>query len=326
MKKKDVIKLVLSVALAAVLVWFAFRSVDWRAFLDGLKLTRWGYLVPFFAASILALYFRMLRWKTLLKSSGCDARKITIWDANNVGNLANVVIPGSGEFIRCGYASSKNNYGKVLGTIVVERIWDFIAILAIVVLAILLDNSKFGPFFREQVWGPASGRLNFSLWWVLIALIVLAAIFVWASFRFKDRSKLFAKVAGALSSIGNGLDSFRKLDRKLIFLLYTGIIWLMYLLMCLSIQKAVPEMSHLGLEDALFFTAVGNLATVIPVPGGIGAYHYLLAFSVSTIYGGSWETGILFATLQHELHAILILILGIISYVHLSLQSRRKDE
>ena len=57
----------------------------------------------------------------------------------------------------------------------------------------------------------------------------------------------------------------------------------MYLLMCYSILKAVPALSGLGLEDALFFTAVGNIASVIPVPGGIGAYHYLVALSVSTL-------------------------------------------
>ena len=31
---------------------------------------------------------------------------------------------------------------------------------------------------------------------------------------------------------------------------------------------------------------------------------------MSSLYGRSWESGILFATLQHELHAVLILLLG----------------
>ena len=114
------------------------------------------------------------------------------------------------------------------------------------------------------------------------------------------------------------------MERKGLFLLYTFGIWLMYLLMCFCILKALPELSHLGLEDALFFTAVGNIAAVIPLPGGIGAYHYLVALSVSSLYGGSWETGLLFATLQHELHSVLLLVLGVFSYAGLTLRSRDK--
>lgn len=321
-KAKEILKYSLSLALAALLVWFAFRSVDWTAFLSGLKLTRWGCLVPFFAASVGALVLRAFRWQTLLKSSGHRCGALKVWDANNVGNLANVAIPGSGELLRCGFVAGRNGFADVLGTVVMERVWDVAAVLLLVVLALVLDRGKFGPFFVERVWEPLSSSLDFPLWWLPALLVLLVAAGLWAVFRYRRRNRLCARVADALSSIGNGFASFRKVERKGLFLLYTAGIWVMYLLMCFSIQRAVPDLAGLGLEDALFFTAVGNVASVIPVPGGIGAYHYLLALSVSSIYGRSWETGILFATLQHELHAVLILILGAVSW--LSLQSRKE--
>jgi hypothetical protein len=40
----------------------------------------------------------------------------------------------------------------------------------------------------------------------------------------------------------------------------------------------------------------------------------------------SWETGILFATLQHELHAVLIILLGVISYANLTLRAKRRGK
>ena len=205
-----------------------------------------------------------------------------------------------------------------------ERAWDVVAIFLIVVLALFLDRGKFGPFFVEQVWTPLSGNLSFSLWWLVALLLAGVVLFFWAVFRFRERSAFCAKIASAILSIGQGFASFGKMERKGLFLLYTFGIWTMYLLMCFSVLKAVPELSGLGLTDALFFTAVGNIASVIPVPGGIGAYHYLIALSVSSLYGGSWETGLLFATLQHELHAVLILLLGALSYVRLSLRSRNQ--
>ena len=324
-KTKDILKYILSLALAVVLVWYAFRSVDWTAFLDGLKQTRWIWLVPFFAASVGALVFRMFRWQALLRSSGHPVSSLMVWDANNIGNLANVAVPGAGELLRCGIVAGKSGYGNVFGTVVMERAWDFLAILLLIVLALVLDAGKFGPFFREQVWAPLSGSLNFSLWWLVARLAVMAVLFFWAVFRFRTRNRLCGKLADAFMSVVKGFASFRKMERKWLFLLYTTGIWTMYLMMCFSIQKAVPELASLGLEDALFFTSVGNLASVIPVPGGIGAYHYLVAISASSLFGATWETGLLFATLQHELHTILILILGALSYLRFSVRKKGGD-
>ena len=323
-KAKDIVRYSLSAALEVLLVWIAFRSVDWKVFLEDLKLTRWGYVVPFLVASFVALVLRATRWRDLLRSSGHEVPWIRVWDSHNIGNVANVALPGSGEFIRCGYVVGKNGYGDAFGTAMMERAWDVAAIVVMIVLAIVLDRDKFGPFFVEQIWTPLAGRLSFSLWWLVALALVLLVLFFWVVFRFRARNGLCRKVADALSSVGRGFVSFAKLPRKGLFLLYTVLIWMMYLLMCFCILKAVPELSSLGLEDALFFTAVGNIASVIPVPGGIGAYHYLVALSVSTLYGGSWETGILFATLQHELHAILIIVLGVISYVAFNLRTRNQ--
>ena len=325
MKNKDIFKFVLSLVLAVVLVWFAFRSVDWKAFWEGLTVTRWVWLIPFLAASLGALLLRSFRWQILLAASGRRCAWIDVWDANNIGNMANVAIPGSGEFLRCGYVARKEGYGDVFGTAVMERVWDFIAIVVMVILALFMDRATFGPFFAEEVWGPLSDRLNFSMGWLVVLIVILLALFFWAVFHFRHRSKFCGRIADAIASVGRGFASFRKLERRAAFLLYTIGIWLCYLLMCYSMLKAIPALEGLGLKDALFFTAVGNIASVIPVPGGIGAYHYLIAFSVSSLYGHSWETGILFATLQHELHNFLILILGVISYLRYNLHERKRS-
>ena len=60
---------------------------------------------------------------------------------------------------------------------------------------------------------------------------------------------------------------------------------------------------------------LGNVASLVPVPGGIGAYHYLLKVSLMGLYGTTEEIGLLFATLCHELHAVLVIVLGVWSYI-----------
>ena len=323
-KASDAIKYTLSFALAGVMVWLAFRKVEWSSFWEGLRQTRWAWVILFFAASLLALFFRTLRWQALLKPLGGKNSKMLIWDANNVGNLANVVLPGSGEFVRCGYLSGgAAGYEKVFGTVVMERICDVAAIVVLFVTALVFGWEKFGTFFRESIIAPMTEGMNFSLWWILLAVVAVLGAAGWAVWHFRGSSKFCARIVSGIQGFLQGFVSFSKMDRKWLFVLYTVLIWLMYILMFWSILKAMPALEGLSFIDAVFLSAVGNIASVIPVPGGIGAYHYLIALTLSSLYGVPWETGLLNATLNHELHAVLIIILGIVSYFLLTLRKKK---
>ena len=343
-ESKKILKIALSFALAGVFVFFAFRGIDWASFAQDIRQTRWIWVLAFCVVSVGALIFRMLRWQAPLRPlhGGADAAEsgsggsaagaadgadgkvsaLRVWDANNVGNIVNVVIPGSGEFVRCGYMTAgRASYDKVLGTVVTERICDVLAIVLLMAIAILCGSEQMKQFFRTNIAGAAAGQL--SLLWVLAGVLLLLAAGVWALWHFRERNAFCGKIADKLKGFAGGMTSFVRMRKKWLFIIYTIGIWTMYVLMSYSIIKAMPELSHLGAADALFLCAIGNFASVIPVPGGIGAYHYLVALSLSGIYGVSWETGLLNATLNHELHAILILLLGAVSYVSLTLQNRK---
>ena len=340
-ESKKILKIALSFALAGVFVFFAFRGIDWASFAQDIRQTRWIWVLAFCVVSVGALIFRMLRWQALLRPlhGGADAAEsgsggsaaggadgkvsaLRVWDANNVGNIVNVVIPGSGEFVRCGYMTAgRASYDKVLGTVVTERICDVLAIVLLMAIAILCGSEQMKQFFRTNIAGAATGQL--SLLWVLAGVLLLLAAGVWALWHFRERNAFCGKIADKLKGFAGGMTSFVRMRKKWLFIIYTIGIWTMYVLMSYSIIKAMPDLSHLGAADALFLCAIGNFASVIPVPGGIGAYHYLVALSLSGIYGVSWETGLLNATLNHELHAILILLLGAVSYISLTLQNRK---
>lgn len=323
-KAANLLKYSLTTALAVVLVWFAFRGVDWKAFWEGLQQTRWIWIAFYFVAAVLALVFREERWRCLMRPLDPEIRPLSVWDAINVGNLINVVLPGAGEFVRCGYVSSKRmGYEKALGTLVSERLSDVVAILLLLILSLVLKQDSFGPFFAENLWGPMSERLGGALVWIVAAVVVVLAAFVWGVFRLRGRVRLFTRIADALKGLGTGVASIVKMERKWLFALNTLGIWAMYVLMMWCTIRALPMLDSLGMVDALFLSAVGNLASVIPVPGGIGAYHYLVALSLQSLYGVSWDTGILTATLGHEAHAILIILLGVASYIRFSLRKKK---
>ena len=323
-KAANIIKYSLSGILAVVLVWFAFRGVDWKTFWEDLQQTRWFWMVLFFVAATLALVFRERRWTALMRPLDPELKRLHVWDSINVGNLVNVVLPGAGEFVRCGYVSSKRmSYEKALGTIACERLSDVVAVTILLIVALASKWSSFGPFFLENVWTPMVGRMGGSFVWLLVGAVLLIAAFVWAIFNFRERVRLFGKIADKLRGLGAGLASIAKMERKLPFILSTVGIWAMYITTMWCTIRAIPMFDGLSFTDALFLSAVSNIASVIPVPGGIGAYHYLMALSAQSLYGATWESGILLATLGHESHAILIIVVGIISYVHITLKRRK---
>ena len=170
---------------------------------------------------------------------------------------------------------------------------------------------------------PLSQGLNFSLWWLVALLALVVGLFFWAVFHFRERSRFCGRIAGALGGVVQGAGSFLKVKRKLRFALLTVLIWMSYILMSWFGIQAIPALSGLTFTDALFISAVGNLASVIPVPSGMGPYHYLMMITFAFLSGFPDDTGLLYAVLCHEGHAIVIILLGVISYLRFSLRKKK---
>lgn len=323
-KAKQSIKYVLSLALAGVLLYFAFRGVEWKDIWAGLKTTDWGWIALSVVAAFVALVFRAERWRLQLVVLDPEIRRATIWHGSNIGNFMSLVIPGIGEFIRCGQVSSKRSpYDRTFGTILLERAWDIVSIAFLLVLAAFFGGDDLGVFLRREVFEPFSHRFSFSLWWLVgaaAAFVCIALIFI---YLLKDRNRICRKIADAVLGILQGVTSFGKINKKWLFLSYTAGIWVSYIFMAYFTMLAFPALRHLAFRDALFISAVGNIASVVPTPGNIGAYHYIVALAVSTIYLESatiLAEPLLFATISHGSHAALLIVLAIHSYIMVSIR------
>jgi uncharacterized membrane protein YbhN (UPF0104 family) len=334
-KLSNVIKYVLSILIAALFLYFSFKGVKWADFVKGLESCRWEYIIMSMVIGIAAFWFRGMRWRELLLPIDSSTKRLTTFNAINIGYLANFVFPRIGEFVRCGFitknsASIQGNtivkedgkvqtrkiasYDKVLGTVVVERAWDVIVMFIFLIAILIFGWERFGSFFVDKMWAPLSARLDFSLWWILAAIIIAIVAGIWIIIKLRNRSRLCAKITGFFTGIWQGIKSCFRMKKAWRFFLYTAIIWSMYWLMSFSSMRAVPQMDGLGITDALFLMIAGSLGWFIPVPGGFGAFHYIVALAVSVIYGVPFELGIVFATLSHESQAITMIVCGGFSY------------
>ena len=330
----DIIKYLLSAAVACFLLYFTFRGVKWDDFIAGLKSCRLSYIVVSMVAGIAAFWFRGLRWREILLPIDGSISRVTTFNAVNIGYIANFVFPRIGEFVRCGFITKnslpvpgndnitgegpvkkKASYDKVLGTVVLERAWDMVTMFAFLVLLLAFRWKEFGGFFMEKMWRPFQENLSFSLWWLLLTLAILCAGAVYAIWRTRDRSAFSRAVANVCRGLLQGVLSCLRMKRKWKFFFYTGVIWLMYWLMSAATMSAMPGLDGLGPVDALFLMLAGSFGWLVPVPGGFGAFHFIVSLALSTIYGIPFETGLIFATLSHESQAITMAVCGGISYI-----------
>ena len=318
---KKILKYALSVSLAMVFLWFSFRGVEWADFLAGLKECRWGWVLLSMLLGALAFWLRALRWHQLLRPIDSDITILTAFNGINIGNISNFVFPRIGEFVRCGVITrhsspKKASYEKVLGTVVLERGWELLVMLLMLSLVLVFGFERFGQFFLDRIWEPMAMRFGGNIWWGVLALAAACVAGVYMVWRFHSSNAFCSKVWGVIRGLGQGFSSCLKMDRKWLFFAYTALIWLTYWSMAAATVKAAPFLDNLDLVDALFLSLIGGLGFAVPVPGGIGAFHFIISMTLSVMYGVPVELGVVYATLSHTSQAITQILFGLCSYAY----------
>ena len=188
-KLKNIGRYALWIAVAAVLLYFSFRSVDWKDFGMALHSCKWGYIVLSMVLGGLVFYIRGLRWRMQLLPMDPSTSRITTWNAYNICMIVNLVLPRVGEVVRCGYVTKNSGrdadgkrlatLDKVLGTVIVERLWDGLSLLVILITLLVLMWDRFGTFITDNVFSGVAGKVR-SLWWILLlARWAMSIVLVW---------------------------------------------------------------------------------------------------------------------------------------------------
>ena len=313
---KKIFRYILSASLAVVLLWFSFRDVEWADFWESLKACRWEFIVLSMLAGTFAFFLRALRWRQLLLPIDPETSLITTFNGVNIGNISNFVFPRIGEFVRCGVITRRTTvtYDKALGTVVLERGWELLVMLMMLAVVVVAGFRRFGTFFIDQIWMPMSQKFN--IWWVMTIVLALTAGALYLIWRYRESNAFCGKVWGIFRGLAQGFSSCLHMERKWMFFAYTAFIWLTYWFMSACTVWAAPFLSGLDLVDALFLSLAGGLGFAVPVPGGIGAFHFIISLALSTIYGVPMETGIIYATISHTSQAITQIFCGLCSYLY----------
>lgn len=146
--KKSHAQLLAGLAVSAVFLYIALRPVNMGDLAGAMKAFNWLWALPFIAVNLLSMWLRAWRWKYLLEPAG----KFTtgrLFSPMMAGFAVNSLFPARlGEFARA-YILGKRESVPVSGvfaTVVVERIFDSIVLLAM--LPIALASIKIDPSFE----------------------------------------------------------------------------------------------------------------------------------------------------------------------------------
>ena len=325
-KTKNILSYVFWGAVAVALVYFCLRSVDWAQFGEAMNACRWSYVILSMVLGALVFFIRGCRWRRLLMPIDPSTSRITCFNSYNICMAVNLAIPRAGEVARLGYVvkhSSRDadgkrlmTFDKALGTLLIERIWDAIVTLGMAAVLLILKWDDFGTALLKDY---SSVSIKAGLWIAVGAVLVLTIVFVLVARKLSSKGGMWGKVWNFIEGIGHGLVSFVHMKNAWLFLLETALIWVVYWIMSACIVWAlqdIPAFASLNMTDAFFLMIAGSIASVVPVPGGFGAYHGIVSGALLSIWSIPVGTGMIFATLAHESQAITQALCGLGSYIH----------
>lgn len=330
--KKDttwkVLKYIIFLGLGAFFTWLAFRGMNWDSFVDGLKSCNYMWILVSMLVGILGFLFRALRWRLMLKEMNNSITLRESYDGVTVGYLTNFILPRAGELARCGVVAKtkKVSFEQALGSVVLERSWDLICLILWVILILVFKWNEFGSFIGKEMFEPIMHSISGKGIYLALGILFFFLSLVSGIWFYKKKlktNKFFRKANDILKGLGAGLLSAFKMKNKWMFILYTILLWGSYWLTSYTTIQAFPAIDNMGAIDALFLMVVGGLGWVVPVQGGIGAYHFIVSLALLKVYSIAQTTGVVFATISHEAQAIVMILCGLLSLISISLWKKK---
>jgi uncharacterized membrane protein YbhN (UPF0104 family) len=323
---KNLLKYSIFFGLAVLLVYLAFSKSDpAKLWADILQADYWWVLLGAFLGYT-ALISRGYRWLILLEPMGYKPKAWNSVHSVAVLYIVNMAVPRAGEVARCTSLNQVENIpvDKLFGTVILERVVDFVMLLAIMLFTFFMYVDELLQFFALALGNTQAGSPSNNTKFILLGVAaVFGVLFLIFRKRIINHPK-FETVRNFWNGMKEGLKTIKTMRRKRAFILHTLYIWSTYFLMVYVAFYAMPTTSHLAWHDAFFVFVAASLGIVVPTPGGIGAYHYLVMLAL-TILGLSETDGLAYATIVHSSQTLMLLIAGAFGFLFLYLERRKKD-
>ena len=264
---------------------------------------------------MLGYVFRAYRWKYTLAEIGSYTGFKINFLAVSIGYFVNLGIPRSGEVSRALVLKKYRDvpFDKAFGTIIAERIVDFMILLCLIFTSILLEFSTLKKFLLYYI--PFKFLLVFA---VFCFLGLIATLYLYKYSKWKWILFIKSKIEG----LKDGALSFFKMPKKLPFLIYTLLIWLSYVLMFYLVVLSLEATQSMSLGTTIVAFVIGGLVMTF-TNGGFGFFPILIA-KILLLYGIPEQAGNALGWIIWISQLVITVLLGVFSFLVLPIVGKRK--
>jgi uncharacterized protein (TIRG00374 family) len=271
----------LGLLISAGFLYWAFSKLEWKDFWSSIQQANYWWLIPGIIIYFVGVWIRAWRWHYLLR----PIKKIptrTMFPITTIGYMGNNIYPArAGEVLRAVILKRKEgvSISASLATIIVERIFDGVVMLAFVFinlpeLAKLAgsDSGFVGNIQSLALWGTAA-------FMGALILFLLAAMFPGLSIKIGQwvidhflPTKIRENASGIMHKFLDGLASLRSPFNILMVFLTSVIIWLLETGKYWFVMHAFSF--RVNFFTLMLLNGIANLATTIPsAPGYVGTWE-----------------------------------------------------
>ena len=308
-----VFRIGLPLLLGVVILYFLYRDTDFDEMWSMIKGANFGILLFSLVFGLAGNVIRGIRWKLLIDPLGYETKRIHLVYAALGSYAVNYVLPRAGEVWRCGIISKKEKvpFSKLLGTLIVDRLFDTIMVALIATLAFFLNAKE---FIRNKEMFELPAILT-SVWLYVGGLAFV--LFIFAVLYFFRNTAPIKKINGYLISIWDVLKTSWRMKSKGLFLIYTVSIWICYFFFFYVTFYAFDFTENLGVTVGLFVFAVSSLSMSIPSNGGLCQWQAAVILSLG-IFGVVTAQATAFATAVFTVQALWQALYGLFAITALS--------
>ena len=274
MTRRKVFVFVAGPVVSALFLWIALRNANLAQSWETLRRFDPRLLVLPVAIVAVNFLFRTWRWR-LIFPAACRPRFWPAFRALTISFAANNLLPGrAGDFGRCVLITGKVSVAEstvAAGTVVVEKLLDGLALLAVVAYALRVLVSE-GWLRHLAILGAIAFGVAFAF------LLVLRWRSAWITgllHRAATRGSLpgAAKLAGLVDSFAHGITAVTSPSTLLVLFLQTAAIWATEAALFYAFGRSLGISLSAG--GSLIAAAILGLGLMIPAaPGAIGTYEF----------------------------------------------------
>ena len=305
----------LGVAVSIALLVWALRGVHLAEVLQHLRNARAGPLLVAVVLATLTYPIRLVRWRLLLRdAAGGPLPAGPLWHAVAIGFMANNILPfRAGELVRLLAASrlASARFSAVLSSVAVERIFDGLAVVALLSVSLLGSNlppgvAVGGVSVRHAA--QAAGALGVA---ALVAAVIVVA-FPLAAERVVRRllppGRLADRLVGLIEGVRHGLVVLRSPALLAGTIVWSLVLWLVNGLAFYVAFKAfgigVNYLGALLMQGILVFGISVQLT-----PGFVGQFEAAIVAALA-LFGVPNDLASSYAIAFHATTFLPIILLG----------------